>query len=277
MAEIERSRVKKAFSRHAEQYESLARVQKRVVDRFFELFMEQGVSPENLLDVGSGTGILINDIRRRLPHISITGVDLAFGMICCAKNRLSDAAMVKLVCGDAESLPFSDCCFDMVVSTSTYQWLSPLDESFKEVWRVLKPGGRFCFAFFGDKTLFELKNSYSTAVRHVNTCHADRLHQFPVSGEVQMALEAALFDKIVVFDELEVERYPDVYSLIRAVNGIGAGSAARRTETGLAGRSVMLKMIDIYRERYGTADVVPATYQVLYCAGSKLATDQSSD
>jgi len=273
MAEIEKQRVKKAFSSHAEMYEDLALVQKRVADRFFELLMGQGTIPESLLDIGSGTGRLVNALRQNLPHISITGIDLAYGMISCAKKSFADCAEIMFVCGDAETLPFKDGSFDMVVSTSTFQWLSPLDAPFAEVWRVLKPGGRFCFALFGEKTLFELRDSYISAINLLQKSHADRTHRFADCAAVQTALNNASFGNINVFDELEVERYPDVSSLIRAVNGIGAGSAAETVSTGLAGRSVMLKMMDIYQERYGTQEFVPATYQVLYGSGTKAVTD----
>jgi len=275
MAKIEKQRVKNSFSSHAENYEDLALVQKRVADRFLQQLMAQDFIPENLLDIGSGTGRLVNALRQNLPHISITGVDLAYGMISCAKKRFADPADIKLVCGDAEALPFKSCSFDMVVSTSTYQWLSPLDAPFAEVWRVLKPGGRFCFALFGEKTLFELRDSYSAALNFLHKSHADRTHRFAGCAAVQTALGSASFGNVNVFDELEVERYPDVYSLIRAVNGIGAGSAAGNVSTGLAGRSVMLKMMDIYREKYGTQEFVPATYQVLYGSGTKFETGYS--
>ena len=191
MAEIEKSRVKRAFSRHAEQYESLALVQKRVAERFLELFLGLGTVPETLLDIGSGTGRIVNALSQKLPDSSVTGLDLAYGMLSSAKKSFVGNTGIKLVCGDAETLPFRDNSFDMVVSTSTYQWLNPLATSFAEVWRVLKPGGRFCFALFGEKTLFELKDSYSTAVRLLQRCLSDRTHQFADCSAVQQALDSA--------------------------------------------------------------------------------------
>ena len=277
MAEIVKQRVKKAFSSHAAQYETLALVQKRVVDRFIELFMGEGAVPEKLLDIGSGTGRLVSAFRQNLPHLSVTGIDLAHGMVICAKKRFAGCADIMLVCGDAEILPFKNSSFDMVVSTSTFQWLSPLDGPFAEVWRVLKPGGRFCFALFGEKTLFELRDSYNSAISLLGKSQADRTHRFADCTTVKAALNSASFGNIDVFDELEIESYANVYSLLRAVNGIGAGSAAGTASTGLAGRSVMLKMMEIYKERYGTDEVVPATYQVLYGSATKHVADGERD
>lgn len=269
MAEIDRNRVKKAFNSHAEQYESMALVQKRVTERFLERFMRQGALPESVLDVGAGTGRLVSSLKENLPQASITGIDLAYGMLSCAKKRSVGCAAAMLVCGDAEALPFRSSSFDAVVSTSTYQWLNPLDTPFVEVWRVLKPGGRFCFALFGEMTLYELRDSYNRAMSLLHKSPTDRTHRFASCVEVVAALNSANFGEINVFAELEVAMYPDVSSLIRSVNGIGAGNAAQNAPAGLAGRGLMLRMMELYRESYGTADGIPATYQVLYGSGTK--------
>jgi hypothetical protein len=92
---------------------------------------------------------------------------------------------------------------------------------------------------------------------------------------VETALRSASFGNISVFDEFETEHYADVYTLMRAVHGIGAGSAAGTGSTGLAGRSILAKMAEIYLERYGNAVGVPATYHVLFGSGTKDGSDQS--
>jgi malonyl-CoA O-methyltransferase len=163
----------------------------------------------------------------------------------------------------------------MVVSTSTYQWLNPLEPAFAEAWRVLKPGGRFCFALFGEKTLFELRESYNYAVSLQGLKAADRTHRFLGCTDVGRALESVGFSEIDVFEEMEVENYPDVTSLLRSVNGIGAGNAAGPSSAGLGGRGLMLKMMEIYTTRYGDKTGIPATYEVLYGSGQKISLNES--
>ena len=266
MAEIERELVRKSFSSHAQQYDSLALVQKRVTERFTELLQSTPISPASLLDIGSGTGRLLETVERMLPKTDLVGIDLAFGMTINAKNRLSRAAFI---CGDAENLPFRDNCFDLAVSTSTYQWISPLETAFAEVYRVLKPKTSFCFALFGEKTLFELRESYKSAAISTARPAADRTHQFSTAQDVILALTAAGFTECRVKDELETEIHPDVPALLRCLKGIGAGSAARSSGGGLSGRSTMLRMMEIYERNYGTNGGVQASYQVLYGSGVK--------
>ena len=270
MAEIERALVKKSFGSHASQYDSLAKVQKKVTDRFIELLANNITPPDSLLDIGAGTGRLLEKISRMFPETDLVGIDLAFEMTKFARNRLKQSKRTALSCSDAENLPFRDGTFDIVVSTSTYQWISPIEEAFAESYRVLKPSGRFCFALFGEKTLFELRDSYLTAAIESDRPSINRTHQFASAEVILSAMTAAGFTGCNVNEEMEIEIHHDVTALLRSLKGIGAGSAAPKGNGGLSGRSAMLRMMDIYREKYGDNDGVRATYHVLYGFGAKL-------
>lgn len=270
MAEIERALVKKSFGSHASQYDSLAKVQKKVTDRFIELLANNTPPPVSLLDIGAGTGRLLEKVSQMFPETDLFGIDLAFGMTKVARNRLEQSKRASLVCSDAENLPFKDGTFDIVVSTSTYQWISPIEEAFNETYRVLLPSGRFCFALFGEKTLFELKESYIKAASESEKPAADRTHQFASAEAILSAMTLAGFTDCNVQEEMEIEIHPDVITLLRSLKGIGAGNAARSNGSGLSGRNAMLRMMEIYREKYGVNGGVQASYHVIYGFGAKL-------
>jgi malonyl-CoA O-methyltransferase len=270
MAEIERDLVKKSFDCHADQYDTLAAVQKKVTDRFAEQLERSISSPASLLDIGAGTGRLLEKISQIFPDTDLVGIDLAFGMTTVARNRLEHISRAAIICSDAENLPFCDNAFDIVVSTSTYQWVSPLERAFAEVYRVLKPAGRFCFTLFGEKTLFELRDSYSKAVIEADRSTGDRTHRFATEKEVLTAMTASGFKGCNVHGEMEREIHSDVPALLRSIKGIGAGNAARNRDSGLSGRSAMLRMMEIYSESYGRTGGVQATYHVLYGVGDKM-------
>ena len=61
------------------------------------------------------------------------------------KNRFPN---VDFEVADAEALPYPDAAFDLVVSSTTYQWVENLSKAFTESKRVLKPGGLFRFHHF---------------------------------------------------------------------------------------------------------------------------------
>lgn len=270
MAPIDRNRVKRSFSEKADSYDALAVVQQRVVEQFLERNIAPGNEPWTILDVGAGTGRLLGCLRRRLPSVFAVGLDMAPGMARSAARRLAGDDRVAMVCGDGEHLPFRDGAFDMVVSTSAYQWLTPLDHAFAEAWRVIRPGGRFCFAMFGESTLTELKESYRRALLLHGGGATDRSHRFSSRSEALAALEKAGFSGCVVTSESEVEMHADVPALLRSLKGIGAGNADAAQKKGLGGRTVIAAMIDLYGKAYGEEAGVPATYEVLYGQGERL-------
>ncbi len=70
------------------------------------------------LDVGCGTGTFLQAIASAFPSAQLTGVDPSSAMLDIARAKLGPAAELKP--GRAESLPFLDETFDVVVSTSTF-------------------------------------------------------------------------------------------------------------------------------------------------------------
>jgi malonyl-CoA O-methyltransferase len=267
MVQIDRNRVRRAFSSSAENYDDLAVVQQRVVSRFLERTVSSASMPTMVLDVGAGTGRLLEALVCRYPSVFAVGMDLAHGMARTAARRLPSGSRGGLLCGDGEALPFRDGVFDLVISTSTYQWIDPLDRAFHEAWRVLKPGGRFCFALFGEATLGELKSSYRAALEMFGCSEEDRSHRFASRDETLAVLRRIGFDQCTVDSELEVEMHGDVRSLLRSLKGLGAANASLAPSRGLAGRRVTTAMMELYGRNYAGEGGVPATYEVLYGEG----------
>jgi ubiquinone/menaquinone biosynthesis C-methylase UbiE len=106
-----------------------------------------GVGGE-VLEIGFGTGL-------NLPHYPghvrrITAVDPNPGMSKIARLRieLSGIAVDQRIIG-GERLPFRDGSFDGVVSTWTLCSIPEVVRALGEVFRVLRPGGRFFFLEHG--------------------------------------------------------------------------------------------------------------------------------
>ncbi len=102
----------------------------------------------HILEIGFGTGLNLpyypSDVRR------ITTVESNAGMKRKAKERIERSGIeVDQRVLDCERLPFESGTFDCIVSSWTLCSIEHVDQSLAEVFRVLKPGGRFLFLEHG--------------------------------------------------------------------------------------------------------------------------------
>lgn len=98
------------------------------------------------LDLGCGTGDLMEALLAGDPEATAVGFDLTPAMLRAARVRvdaLEGGARARLTQGDAEALPFEDGAFDTVVSAFLMRNVHDRAAAYREVSRVLKPGGRF--------------------------------------------------------------------------------------------------------------------------------------
>lgn len=106
--------------------------------RFALEMVEAGVPrASKVLDAGCATGEMATRLMRR--GYEVWGLDIAEPMIRCARERCpSDRFRV----GDVEQMPFRDNTFDAVVCLGVIEYLDTDERALREMWRVLKPGGR---------------------------------------------------------------------------------------------------------------------------------------
>lgn len=130
--------VRRVYARGAAGYDARWR---RYLDRTISRTVE-AVAPAaggSLLDVGCGSGILLERLLEREPTLDATGIDASPEMLEVARRRLQGRA--RLVMADAAWLPFPSNAFDLVTSTSSLHHWSDPEAVMGEIARVLVPGG----------------------------------------------------------------------------------------------------------------------------------------
>jgi SAM-dependent methyltransferase len=101
---------------------------------------------ESVLEISSGTGRLTRHLRKYFPkRTKLVASDISPDMLEVAREQLNDSS-IEFQVADAQQLPFSDGSFDLVLCQYGLMFLADKLKGFKEVFRVLKPGGRFIFA-----------------------------------------------------------------------------------------------------------------------------------
>lgn len=265
---IDKGRVREAFSRQASVYEEHAGLQKESAERLdFNLSLVE-LSPKSVLDVGSGTGFLTSLAANRWPDAKITGCDLSHAMNCVSGNKLK-SEKCDFVTGDAEELPFAEGSFDLVISNLAYQWVNSFPKAFKEVMRVLRPGGEFIFATFGRRTLQELRESYTDACSALGEPEPDYFHYFPAVHQLGDGLAKLGFENALVNVDRLKEYHKGTRELLKSLKNIGAGNAI--SDGGAKGGSKRLfkKADEIYRDKFSDGEDIYATYEILFARGTK--------
>lgn len=138
----------------------------------------EDLAPENILDVGCGTGLLLEMLAQRRDKPGLFGVDRVPAMLEVARHRLGDAA--TLLEGDAPMLPLDDASFELVTSTNALHYFSDADAALGEIRRVISPSGHlvitdWCRDYFPMKLLNRVLPR--TRHAHVHTYNIEELEQ----------------------------------------------------------------------------------------------------
>ena len=102
---------------------------------------------DSVLDLGSGAG---NDcfVARSIVGESgrVTGIDFTDAMLEKAKlnNQKLGYTNIEFVKGDIEEMPLPENTYDVIISNCVLNLVPDKQKAFKEIYRVLKPGGHFC-------------------------------------------------------------------------------------------------------------------------------------
>lgn len=112
-------------------------------DRFTAVAGEPGLPYGRALEVGAGTGFFSLNLRLGgvLDEICVT--DLSPGMVEAAQRNARQLGFeVEGRVADAEELPYEDATFDIVVGHAVIHHIPDVELAFREMLRVLRPGGR---------------------------------------------------------------------------------------------------------------------------------------
>src|SRR5688572_21525718 len=134
------------FARISPRYDLMNRLMTLGMDVAWRRETVETAAPQSLaraLDVGTGTGDLALDLTRRAGRV--VGVDFCEPMLDVGRWKIRDegrSGNVTLLPADALRLPFRDQSFDCVTTAFTVRNVPDVVGAFREMARVLRPGGR---------------------------------------------------------------------------------------------------------------------------------------
>ena len=153
---------------------------------------------EVVLDLGSGGGIdVLLSARRVAPGGRAYGLDMTDEMLALAweNQRKAGVDNVEFLKGEIENIPLPDDHVDVVISNCVINLSTEKERTIGEVFRVLKPGGRFAVSdmvFLGDKS--KLSAGVVRSVELWAGCVSGALEK----GEYEALLREAGFEDVAV-------------------------------------------------------------------------------
>jgi len=98
-----------------------------------------------ILDVGCGGGRTVSKLAASATEGKVYGVDYSEASVAASKKTnasMIEMGRVEIQLGSVSQLPFPDGMFDLVTAVETHFWWPNLPGDMREVFRVVKPGGR---------------------------------------------------------------------------------------------------------------------------------------
>lgn len=169
---------------NAQTYETNARFVSDLATPVVDLLSP--IAKERILDLGCGDGVLTSQLMSL--GCNMVGIDPSEDFIAAAKKRGVDATLV-----DARQLRFVN-EFDAVFSNAVLHWIPEASTVASNVFRALKPGGRFVGEFGGHGNIAAIMTSLVSAHKKRGASMERNLGwYYPTSSEYREVLEQAGF------------------------------------------------------------------------------------
>ena len=130
----------------------------------------QSIQPKYILDVATGTADVALMTYKILQPEKIIGIDISEGMLELGRKKIEAAGLnntIFLQQGDSETIHFDDHSFDAITVAFGVRNFENLERGLKEMFRVLKPGGKLVVLEFSKPKQNWFKGFYNLYLKIV--------------------------------------------------------------------------------------------------------------
>ena len=245
--------IKRYFNNATQTYDSSAEIQQIIADELAKNIPADYY--KKVLEIGTGTGFLTKRIYDKIQNDFYVNLDIAFELLSSYSKQARNMFFIN---ADADFLPLKENIFDLIISSSTFQWLENPEKSFGKIFDTLKTGGEFYFSIFGEGTFFEM----------------NEVSKITGFGSVMPMLSSKEYEEILkkynVEYEINVKNYILFYDTVLKFLKHHKKTGARYTSKNKAtGKKSFNAFCQLYKDFFGTEKGIPVTYSIIYIKGKK--------
>lgn len=245
------------FSAASGTYHQAAGVQQDVATSLSRWFPDLPPTAR-ILEIGCGTGVLTELIRRRYPGLGIDVVDVSARMIAQARARLGFDDRIRWRVSDLRHVPTMP-PYPLIVSSSSLHWVHPLDEGLTKIAALLEPGGHAVVSLMLYGTLGELRKCRLRVAP--SKPPAGRLRTLP---QVRQGLCSAGLTVMEERKEIRRIEYPSAETFLRHIHDQGLTGGPVSVSRLPLNRNELQALISAYQTDYSRGQGVKASYHVAY-------------
>jgi malonyl-CoA O-methyltransferase len=245
--------IEKRFSAAAETYDRHARPQLALAQAVISMLPE--MYPEQILELGSGTGQLTRLLAERFPDVIIDAVDVAEKMVRHSQARFKRFPQINWIIGDAQTFR-SEAPYPLIASSSALHWVADLPAACRNIFRCLEPGGIFALGIMLQGTLQELH-----ALRAEIAPGKTPVFTLPSYEEAQACLKEAGFLLKRSKHSTEEILYDDAAAFLEAIHEQGVTGGRVSAGKAPLSRGELSRFVADYQENYAVDGGVYATYE----------------
>jgi len=241
------------FSAAAETYDRHARPQLALAQSVISMLPE--MYPEQILELGSGTGQLTRLITERFPEVPITAVDISEKMVDFSRNRFKAFPHINWIVDDAQTYWGGD-RYPLIVSSSDLHWVTDLRETCDNIFQCLEPGGTFSLGMMLQGTLKEL-HELRAAIAPEKTPSV----VLPTYEEIKACLQEAGFNLERRKHSEEEIIYDDAKAFLKAIHEQGVTGGKVSAGNAPLSRTELSQLVADYQDAHASDGGVTASYE----------------
>ena len=241
------------FSAAAETYDRHARPQKALAQSVISVLPE--MYPEQILELGAGTGQLTRLLTEHFPEVPIDAIDLAEKMVEHSRSTFSRFPQINWIVDDAQTY-WGGSRYPLIASSSALHWVADLSATFNNIFQSLEPGGIFVLGMMLDGTLKELHQ-----LRKEIAPEKTPQLNLPSYAETLTALEAAGFQVVRKKHSEEEILYPDSKAFLKAIHEQGVTGGKVSAGNAPLSRPELSQLVADYQVNNASDGEVYATYE----------------